>query len=149
MKNLIVFIALIAISFSCSTEDEIEEINEFDSSKYPQKWELVRITGQKVGSERTGEDMQWQEFYLLKSDSTFLRWREDDSVKSEEFGNFSFKENQFEELMMILTYDRPNDLVGSCYGSKTEEVLWVKSNDKMQNTWNACDGPGLEYKRIE
>lgn len=149
MKNLIVLIASIAILFSCSTKDEIEEVNEFDSSKYPQKWELVRMTGQFADSELTGANMPWQEFYLLESDSTFLRWRENDGKKSEEIGTFSFKESQFNELMMTLKYDRPNDLVGSCYGSKTKEVLWIKSNDKMQNTWNECDGPGLEYKRAE
>lgn len=147
MKSLVAFIVLVTILFSCSKE--ADELIEFESDEYPQKWELVRITGQLVGSVWTGGDMQWQEYYLLKSDSTFLRWRVEGDQEFEEEGTFSVKETEFEELMMILTYDNANDLVGSCYGSKTKETLDITSNTKMQNTWNACDGPGWEYKRVE
>jgi len=149
MKNLITLLALFAIFSSCSKDDDVGRKQEFDSSKYPQKWELVRITGQLVGSEQTGEDMQWQEFYLLKSDGTFLRNRENEGVIFKESGTFSIHETQNEELLITLTYNRANDLVGSCYGSETEEVLYVTSSSTIQNTWNACDGPGLEYKRVE
>ena len=59
------------------------------------------------------------------------------------------KLSEFDELMMTLTYDRENNLAGSCYASKLKEVLWIKSNSEMQNTWNHCDGPGLIYERVE
>lgn len=147
MKHFITLLVLFTL-FSCSDDESIDEVM-FDSSQYPQKWELVKISAAMTNSEQTGNDMEWQEYYLLNSDSTFLRSRDRDGETIEKSGTFSFEVNESEELQLILTYNEANDLIGSCYGSNKEEELWVKSNTEMQNRWMECDGPGLHYKRIE
>ncbi|MCG8522028.1 MAG: hypothetical protein MI744_07475, partial [Pseudomonadales bacterium] len=126
MKKLITFLTLFTFLFSCSKEDDTEIENIFDSNKYPQKWELVRMFGQLVGSGSTGEDMERQEYYLFNADDTFLKSRERDGVRVEESGTFTFEYTQFDELMLVLKYDRDNDLIGSCYSSQVKEVLWIK-----------------------
>ena len=105
------------------------------------------MTGQIPNSETTGIDMEWQEFYLLNSDRTFIKSRERNGVLTEEPGSFSF-EDLSDGKYLVLTYEADNDIIGNCT-SDLKEVLMVKSETRMLSTWSACDGPGLEYKRIE
>jgi hypothetical protein len=141
MKNVIFISLLVCIFLSCTKDDE------FDFEKYPQKWQLIKMTGQIPNSETTGADMEWQEFYLLNSDRTFIKSRERNGVLTEEPGTFSF-EDLSDGKYLVLTYEADNDIIGNCT-SDLKEVLMVKSETRMLSTWSACDGPGLEYKRIE
>jgi hypothetical protein len=141
MKNLIFISLLVCTLLSCTKEDE------FDFEQYHQKWQLIKMTGQIPNSETTGIDMEWQEFYLLNSNSTFIKSRERNGVLTEESGNFSF-EDLSDGKYLVLTYGSDNSIIGNCT-SDLKEVLMVKSDTRMLGTWSACDGPGLEYKRIE
>lgn len=141
MKNLICITILICTLFSCTKD------NEFDFEQYPQKWQLKKMTGQIPNSETTGKNLEWQEFYLLNSNGTFIKSRERDGVLTEESGNFTFKDLS-DGKYLILTYETENAIIGNCT-SEPEEVLFLRSNNKLSGTWLACDGPGLEYERIE
>lgn len=141
MKNSLLVLLVICLSFSCSKDDN------FDPGKYPQKWTLVKMTGQISNSETTGENMEWQEYYLLKSDGTFIKNRVRDGIDYEESGSFTFADKT-DGKFLELTYDADNEIIGSCNANQTES-LWLKSENKLVGTWSYCDGPGLEYERKE
>lgn len=145
MKNLILITFLTCTLFSCS-KDIIDK--KFDLEEYPQKWQLIKMTGQIPSSEKTGIDMEWQEFYLLNSNGTFIKSREQNGLVSEESGTFSLEESN-NEKHLVLFYDFDNALIGSCYSSELKEELVLKSDNSLFSTWSACDGPGLEYERME
>lgn len=132
---------MVCTFLSCTKDDE------FDFEKYPQKWQLIKMSGQMPDSETTGNNMEWQEFYLLNSKGTFIKSRERDGVLTEEPGNFSF-EDLSDGKFLVLTYETNNSIIGNCT-SDLKEVLWVKSDTRMIGTWAECDGPGLEYQRIQ
>ncbi|MFN8254943.1 MAG: hypothetical protein U0W24_04590 [Bacteroidales bacterium] len=137
MKKIIFTLLLTGTLFSCS-----DEFNYY-LGRYPQKWQLVKMKGELPNSERTGADMDWQEFYLLKSDGTFTKQREEDGIQTEAHGTFTLTNNEIE-----LVYDTNCLIIGSCSGNQTESLL-IKSSVKLVGTWSYCDGPELEYKRVE
>lgn len=139
-KSFLILFTLCAV-FSCSKD------NSFNIDKYPQKWTLVKMTGQIPNSERTGENMGWQEYYLLKSDGTFIKHRERDGINYDVSGNFKFLSTTSGTLLE-LTHDTENAIIGNCYSHQTEQ-LSLKSINKLVGTWQMCDGPGLEYERKE
>lgn len=144
MKYLTLLLLFLCFLSACNKE---EDDDNFDIDEFPQKWELVKMTGQIPNSETTGDKMEWQEYYRLNLDSTFTKLRERNGEVVEASGNFVFEELSDGEYL-VLSYKTDNILIGSC-SNNLEEVLWLKSETKMTSTWLACDGPGLEYKRTE
>ena len=95
----------------------------------------------------TGDDMAWQEFYILNADNTFVKSRTRDGQTKEEGGTYSFTTYGDEEYIELL-YKMDNDLIGSCT-AEPKELLIIKSTSEVYSTWNACDGPGLTYRRVD
>ncbi len=141
MKDLILITIIVGFLISCSKD------NFFDPEQYPQKWHLVKMTGSMTNYEATGNDMEWQEFYLLNSNGTFFKSRQRDSVLTEVFGTYSYV-NYSEENFLVLIFETKNSIIGSCF-SEPKEHLLIISDIKMVSTWGSCDGAGLEYKRIQ
>lgn len=146
MKNTFLPLIVIFFLFSCSktSNDKMESV--YDSDSFPQKWQLKKMSGQIPNSETEGLEMEWQETYTLNDDGTFTKSRERNNVISEVTGTFVFKE-LLDGTYLILNHQADNELIGSCL-NPLEEVLYVMPNGNMRGTWSACDGPGLEYKRI-
>ena len=141
MKTLFLILLTTCSILSC-TKDE-----SFDNEQYPQKWTLTKMTGSFINSESTREDMEWQEYYILKSDGTFIKHRERDGIYSDASGTYSII-NIDNEKFVDLIHEIESEIIANCYANQTES-LWIKSEKKLIGTWNACDGPGLEYKRVE
>ena len=141
MKNLILVCLIVFTTWSCSKDDK------FGIDNYPQKWTLIEMSGQIPNSETTGDDMEWQEYYLLKPDGTFIKHRERDGIDYEAIGIFTFVDES-DGKYLELNYNSDNEIIGSCYANQTES-LWLKSDHKLHGTWSYCDGPGLEYERTE
>lgn len=139
LKKFLLAIFLINILLSCSGEGVAHH------EKYPQKWVLVKMSGQMMGSETTGEEMYWQEYYLFYENGKFTKHRELDGLNTEASGKFERIEN-LNEILLELNYDNQSEIVGSCSGNQSE-TLWLKSNEVLFSTWLQCDGPGLEYTR--
>lgn len=139
MKKLVLIPVFICSLFSCSNKDE------FNPEHFPQKWKLVSMTGQIPGT-LTGAEMAWQEFYLFNSDGTFKKSRERNGVLVEAGGTFSI-DKASDGNYLTLVYPADNEIIGSCTGLK--EILRVRSNNLLSSTWWNCDGPGLEYNRVE
>ena len=52
---------------SCNGEDG------FDPDSYPQKWQLVKMYYGMVNSESTGDELEWQEYYILYENQFFYK----------------------------------------------------------------------------
>lgn len=95
----------------------------------------------------TGDNMDWQEYYQLNSDETFLKSRERDGVVSEQRGTYTFITSADGNYLELI-YDENNDLIGNCT-AEAKEILFLTSENELKATWDTCDGPGLLYERIE
>ncbi|MDZ7692129.1 MAG: hypothetical protein U5K69_13525 [Balneolaceae bacterium] len=98
-------------------------------------------------SETTDEDMAWQEYYLLYKDNSFLKSREQNGEKTQANGTYQII-NKSDEKYLVLTYRSEHNIIGNC-SSRAEENLVLDSKNKIISTWQSCDGPRLEYKRVE
>ena len=97
----------------------------------------------------TGDDMAWQEYYLFSPVGTFVKSRTRDEMATE--ANDTFEVVEFEndsEHYFLLTFDSGEELVGNC-GDGVNELLVYKSATKISSTWQACDGPRLDYELSE
>jgi hypothetical protein len=139
MKKILLFLFVIILT-SCS--------KEFDSDKFPQEWKLISMSADQIAPAiiKTGSEMEWQETYILNSDGTFTKSRNRDGIITEASGTFVFKDISNEKYFE-LSFFTGTSLLASCTPGK--EMMWVISETKMQGTWNACDGIGLEYERIK
>ncbi|SKB31075.1 hypothetical protein [Maribacter arcticus] len=136
--------AFALVLFSCSNEDDFGlESTQFVFSE--QKWELIQMTGNYKGSKTTGDDMAWQEYYVLNPAGTFEKSRTRDEVVTVANGTFEVVEFENDtEHYLLLTFESGEELVGNC-GDGLNELLVYKSATKISSTWQACDGPGLDY----
>lgn len=140
MKKIVFILSCSILLLSCSNNDETVP------EEYSQIWQLTKMTGSISNSETTGGDMDWQEFYLLNSDGTFLKSREQNNVLIEISGTYTY-ENISEEKFIVFSYQSESSIIGNCT-LELEEYLIIRDN-KFIGTWSACDGPGLEYEQLE
>jgi len=140
MKSIIVTILIWVLLLSCSTDDSLER------EDFPQTWVLVKMTGQIPNCEKVGDEMEWQEFYVLNNDGSFVKNRARNGVVTEVTGVFSLFEN-LNQTFYELVFTTDNDIISSC--SQGVETLWLVDSVTINSTWLNCDGPGLEYKLEE
>lgn len=141
MKNLFVIIGLVALAACDPTQSTDGEV----LLEGGERWQLVKMTGGLLNSETAGSDMEWQEYYLLRSNGTFLKSRSTGTSVVNVIGTYKSVELSG-ELYFELNHQDENPLVGSCTSS-TQELL-RRVDDQLLGTWLACDGPGLEYVKI-
>ncbi len=141
MKILAIMFVLLLVFNSCTNNSEESTINDFEG-----KWILGKMTGGTANSETTGAEMEWQEFYVLNKNGTFIKSRNRDGVITEISGTYSIS-NLADGDFLHLIYRSENDIIGSCL-SNTEENLRLKSKYTMASMWLQCDGPGLEYGKV-
>lgn len=142
-KYAVLFLFLIFLA-SCSSNDDfgLESI-QFVFSE--QKWELVQMTGSFQNSEITGEEMEWQEYYIFSPEGTFLKSRTIDGVIVEATGSFEVIEYDDDANHYLeLTFETGNELAGNCTGDG-KELLMYRTSTMISSLWMACDGPGLDY----
>lgn len=145
MKNVKLIFLSVILCFSCSTPDDFG-LESTDFLYSDQKWELVRMTGSFVDSETTREAMDWQEYYIFSPQGTFMKSRTRNDVVMEAAGTFEIVEFETDpEHYVLLTFETGLDLVGNC-GEGANELLIYRSSTIISNTWQACDGPGLDYR---
>lgn len=137
-----IFIVILAFG-SCTSKDN----GKLSSEQYPQKWRLVKMSGQMANSETTGNDMQWQEHYLLHADGTFVKTRDRNGEVSSESGTYEYQDLS-DGRYLVLNYKADNPLIGNCTND-LQETLAIQPDGTLLSTWAACDGPGLEYKLME
>jgi hypothetical protein len=149
MKNLLICICLLGTGLlSCSKNEDDALKTDFDPQQFPQKWQLVKMRGSMVNSETTGAAMGWQESYLFWEDHKFTKSRQRGTMLTEASGTFVVEERAGEKVM-ILTYDSDSDLIGNCTSELKEGLVMTSNTQLLNGWWQACDGPYLEYARVE
>lgn len=132
---------LILITLSCSNQ----HTGTTDFKNNFQTWKLVKMTGSLQNSEATGNEMAWQETIQLANGS-FEKIRIENGSSAKISGRYEFSE-EADGRYLILTYSSSSELIGNCTGD-LKEYYRLLSEEKLQGTWLACDGPGLEYQLI-
>ena len=146
MRFSYLFLALFLFLNSCSKNEEVNEVQNFTVSQFPQKWKLVKMTGSLKNSATTGQQMSWQESYVFNTDGSFLKTRIENGDLTSSAGNYTFDEK---ENFFLLNHSQPSVLVGNCSSDTTEYLYLDEKNYYLLSSWWACDGPGLFYERVE
>ena len=139
MKNAIIGL-LLSFMFSCTNDREVETLREVLGN-----WELVEMSGSIPNSVTTGADMEWQETYQLNIDATFLKTREREGVITTASGKFTVVTYLGAESLELV-FDDESDIIGSCVGNR-REYLRLDASGILIGSWEACDGPGLVYRK--
>ena len=136
---------------SCSKESE-----DLDFQEYEGKWELVKMHGNIPDSETTGDDMEWQEIYVLNRDGTFLKTRVRNNITIASAGTYTVLDSSPEEMTgitaeayIILNHNSESGIIATCESSSHREYLYFATREVMISTYAQCDGPGLEYRKQE
>lgn len=137
-------VLLMVLATSCSSKDDVKEPTLDVNSE---KWELVKMISSSKGIETTGEDMEWQEYYIFNSNATFIKSRDIAGEVKEASGTYT-RENFDTQEYLELTYSKGTELVAGCT-SNNKEQLFFKKGDVLRGSWDACDGPSLEYKQLK
>ena len=132
---------IIGVLFSCNKNDDNDTENELVGN-----WKLIQMTGSIPNSETSGTEMEWQETYVLNANGTFLKSRDRDGITTEVSGTYNFINNSNEPLIE-LNFDTESDIIGSCT-SNMKETMNLQSETIFLSSWEACDGPGLKYEKI-
>lgn len=151
MKNILLLALMACLCFSCSKEaDLITEDEKFMLDQYPQKWQLVSMSGNIANVKPlTGTNMPWQEHYLLNADGSFKKHREENGTITEASGTFKLERlGADDRTFLVLAYEAPSPIIGTC-SPDLKETLGIRSSEELHNSWSACDGPGLTYKRVK
>ena len=140
MRTLISSLILIsAFAISCQ-QSEVTPTEDFSISN--QRWVLVRMTGSFQNSETTGSDMEWQETYDLTQVGSFVKTRITTESTLQASGSYRIRELT-DGLYVEFTYPKESTLIGNCSSDLIELLRF--QDDRLFSTWQACDGPGLEY----
>jgi len=148
MKNLILILAFVISLCSCTKETD----DVISNLEIAGKWELVKMTGSVTDSETTGSDMEWQETYIINEDETFAKTRVHGDSTITVSGTYTLTEEGLLDesesdviIYIAFLHNSDSKIIGNCNSSRTTEYLYITSNNKLKSTWEACDGPGLEY----
>lgn len=141
MKKIALVFITIGILYSCNKDDDSNSYTELIGN-----WKLIQMTGSIPNSETTGSDMEWQETYLFKNDGTFQKSRDRNGVITEISGTFNLIKSSNERLLELI-FNNESEIIGSCYSDLKEEMVF-QSENTLSSTWRYCDGPGLEYEKV-
>ncbi|MBF9239815.1 hypothetical protein I2I05_20645 [Hymenobacter sp. BT683] len=117
------------------------------AAAYPQTWQLVELTGQRVGARWTGAELPWQETYVFRADGTFLKTRRHGAERAEARGTFAVQAGP-DGRYAVLAYEAASPLIGSCAANALTETLAFQADGTLASTWQVCDGPGLAYRQV-
>ncbi|MBC5995009.1 hypothetical protein [Pontibacter cellulosilyticus] len=149
MKNLLLALLLLYAVTSCSKEAELDTTpTEFSADQYPQKWQLVSMTGNIANMPaQTGAAMAWQEYYIIKANGTFCKTREHAGITTSASGTYKIDATT-DMNYLKLTYENDSDIIGNCIVEPTETLQFQSEITLVLGEWSMCDGPRLEYKRV-
>ncbi|MGS2739686.1 hypothetical protein [Sinomicrobium sp. M5D2P17] len=141
------FVFLAFLFFSCSDDDNDSSVdNPLLNNSYPQEWKLFEMTPSRQDSVISGEDMEWQETYVLNDDDTFVKTRvmDNDTLTGE--GTFVIVQDG-DQTGVSLTYtDDSNPVIGTCSNDNKEYLGMDAKENVLVNNLQVCDGPGLFYE---
>ena len=141
MKYLAAYTLMLLSLSACI--DDVENVEE----QFPQQWQLIRMSGTYNEGWKTGAELDYQEFYLLNPDSTFLKSRLQDGLRISAYGTFSIRDID-DDTYFVFSYSEENEITGLCGSSLTEEAL-ILNGSYITESAPACESPILTYFRVK
>ena len=147
MKKLLLILFILPF-LSCSVEAE-EPVNK----NVVGDWVLVKTWGQFGGSDQTGSEMPFQETYHLKADGTFVKIRTQDGEALQVTGTYELAEtgstidNDGAGVFLEFHHETENSILANCTQTLIES-LYLTTDGNLRSTYEACDGLGLLYDKL-
>ena len=147
MKKFLLILFILPF-LSCSVEAE-----EPVDTNVVGDWVLVKTWGQVAGSDQTGSEMPFQETYQLNADGTFVKIRTQDGEALQVTGSYevaktgSTIDNDGAGVFVELHHETQNSILANCTQSLIEH-LYLTTDGNLRSTYEACDGLGLLYEKI-
>lgn len=162
MKYLFFLLMMFSTLFSSCRPEKKTEISEdvtrpglsanemilsHSEKDFPQEWKLKSMGGMMKNSEKTGEEMEYQEIYRFLPDKTFSKKRIQKNVETKASGTFVITRTGNGEEYFKLSYRDKNKLIENCDGGK-QELLIISNGNTIRGTANACDLPSKTYEKL-
>ena len=148
-KTVTIILCLFSfVLISCDKDEQNQEeftIKDFSAINFPQEWKLVASRAAMNPNAKVTKVEGEAESYIFNEDFTFQKKSkiEDETIIAE--GTFSIDEREF----IILEYLEESDLIASCNRKSKFEYLHFYDSQLINDSWIACDGPYLYYKRVD
>lgn len=143
MKKIGILLILIITLVSCSS-DEAVATGDVD---YFGNWELTKMSSAFTPAISFSNALEWKESYDFNENGTFTKTRLRDNKSITVSGTYVVTKTP-NEIQFELTYEKDNDIIGSC-SAEPKEILFINSSKKLFSTWQNCDGPELEYEKTK
>ncbi len=94
----------------------------------------------------TGEDMEWQETYVLNDDDTFVKTRVTADETLTGSGTYVLILEDTQSGVSLTFEDNDNTIIGTCATDDKEFLRLNTEEGILVSNWQECDGPGLFYE---
>jgi len=143
MKPVLIFSILSFLLTSCSSDNDSNKIRDLEN--LPQTWELISFTTGLINQTTTGDEMPFQEKYILNKDKTFKKTRDQNGSIMQAEGTF-FYEVEADFTYLVLTYVEENNIIVNCTKETKETLRYDKELDVLETTSQLCDAGTLVYR---
>lgn len=141
MKKLFLPLILLMVFAGCREKEDPEKglVGQWDLISMENPWENTTLTGQ---------EMTFQQSYQFNPDGTFVKIQVKDGETAEASGTYLTEREEIAsssdvKLNVLLDFIEGEEIAGHCVSGS--EVLILRHNNQLINTWSACDGPRLTY----
>lgn len=141
MNKLFLPVVLLLVFAGC--REDVDPVRDMIG-----QWKLISIEDSWGNTTLTGQEMTFQQTYRFNSDGTFDKTQVVDGETKEALGTYRTEREEIEssadvKLNVLLDFLAGDDISGNCVSGS--EVLILRHNYQLINTWSACDGPRLTY----
>ncbi|WP_268223149.1 hypothetical protein [Sinomicrobium oceani] len=145
--RILSFFVLAVLVMSCSDDDNNPDVdNPLLNNSYPQTWRLIRMSTGEQDSVTTGENMEWQETYVLNDDDTFVKTRVTADETLTGSGTYVLILEDTQSGVSLTFEDNDNSIIGTCATDDKEFLRLNTEEGILVSNWQECDGPGLFYE---
>jgi len=137
------FIAFVVL-VSCSSDDGNDKFIDLDA--FPQDWKLEKMTIGMTDQTLTGNDMLYQERYVLQENGFFEKFRVRDGEEFRAEGTFFYSTNDGTVNLTLNYEDDPNGIISNCGQDEIEVLYFNRQRSQLESTYQICDGPTLIYE---
>lgn len=144
MKKLFLSLLVLGSIFGC--KEDADPVHSIVGN-----WDLVSIENSWTGGVQTGTALSYRQSYQFRKDGTFTKTKNAEDQVLEATGSYStfpqdIASSADVKLNVVMDFTDGDELAGDCGGS-TGELLVLRNNNQLVNTWGMCDGPRLTYEK--
>ena len=145
MKKYTILLLITFVLSSCKDDEFRPE------SAIRGEWELVKMGSSWTAEVQEGEDLELTETYVFHSNNAFEKTRNSADGEFQASGTFTWREaemlgSSMARVYLTLTFQSGEEILGSCTQDGNEELI-ITHQEELRNTWGACDGPILHYRK--